>query len=167
MVLRASGALEPLAYWESDLQHPQSSRRPAEVLMAFRCLQLMNSLLAYNICGLEDPSVANADIFNLTARLHEKVSEALRYVCAYWTVHLTALSDPDHRLLEELVRFCSKHLFHWLEVLSLTDSVSSGERGLAEVLAWCEVRHPNSLLGTRLNTCLCRRTSVSLGHRQS
>jgi hypothetical protein len=107
--------------------------------LAHSCLSLMNQNLRYNICDLEDPSVANGDQPNLQSRIHQHISEALDYACRSWTLHVTASAGSSEGLSNELHEFCSKHLLHWLEVLSLTCSLSPVEQRLSAAIAWCEV----------------------------
>jgi hypothetical protein len=119
--------------------------------LACNCLSLMNRNLRYNICDLEDPSVANSDQPNLRSRIHQHISEALDYACRSWTLHLTTSAASREDLSNELHEFCSKHLLHWLEVLSLTCSLSLVEQRLSAAIAWCEVRDILSLLLNALN----------------
>jgi hypothetical protein len=113
--------------------------------LARSCLSLMNHNLRYNICDLEDPSVANDDQPNVRNRIHQNISEALDYACRSWTLHLTASAAYGEDLSNELHELCSKHLLHWLEVLSLTCSLSPIEQRLSAAITWCEVRDILSL----------------------
>jgi hypothetical protein len=108
--------------------------------LAVRCLCVMNECLHYNICNLSDPDVANADVMDLETRLSAYVSDALRYACRYWMVHLVKAGSASSQLREELAIFCRKHIFHWLEVLSLMRSWSPIESEMLGVITWCEVR---------------------------
>jgi hypothetical protein len=102
------------------------------------CLNVMDEL-CYNICGLADPSQANADVDGLAELLNAKVSEALRYAMAYWLFHISKSGEPDSNLVKVLSHFSRRHLFHWIELLSLTGSLSFAYKGLPEAEAWCEV----------------------------
>jgi hypothetical protein len=110
-------------------------------IIARRCLLLMNEHLRYNICNLTDHMAANEDVKGLDQVLCENVSDALRYAVCFWGTHLTACDFTDGSLLDALNEFCRKHLFHWVEVLSLLAHVPRAETALLDVIDWCEVCH--------------------------
>ncbi|GLB36743.1 hypothetical protein LshimejAT787_0310300 [Lyophyllum shimeji] len=63
---------------------------PAEchIILTLRCMQLMNSSLKYNICGIpRDMTVSRQDRVNLPEYM-TKISEELKYACVYWASHL-------------------------------------------------------------------------------
>jgi hypothetical protein len=107
--------------------------------IALRCLDLMNKHLRYNICGIQDPTIANKNVEHLDVALRENVSDALRYAVCFSCTHLAASGVPDGLLLDSLDEFCKKHLFHWVEVLSLAGHVIPAEAALLQVIEWCEV----------------------------
>jgi hypothetical protein len=119
--------------------------QPAEqhAKLALRCLLVMNKDLRYDICDIRHPAMANADVADLETRLQDSVSDALQYACCFWPVHLTAScnSDDDPNIWDALAEFSRKHLFHWLEVLSLLQRLPMAEVQLLETIEWCEVRH--------------------------
>jgi Tol biopolymer transport system component/cytidylate kinase len=110
--------------------------------LACGCLRAMNDAvtgLRYNICGLADPFTAKKDVADLDQRL-QRVSEAVRYASVYWAAHLSCVEDEAGDALErELVTFCEKHLFHWIELLSLLDQLSALKEYLFKSLEWCQV----------------------------
>jgi hypothetical protein len=108
-------------------------------LIALRCFEVMNKHLHYNICTLQDPDVANKDVHYLDEALRANVSDALRYAVCFWCNHLTASGAPGRLLMEPLAEFCEKHLFHWVEVLSLVQHVIPVETALLEAIEWCSV----------------------------
>jgi hypothetical protein len=110
--------------------------------LALRCMLVMNNDLRYDMCSIHNPNLANADVLDLRTRLRECVSHALQYACSFWPVHLVASGNPDDdaSLCDALVEFSSKHLFHWLEVLSLLERLPMAEVQLLETIQWCEVR---------------------------
>jgi hypothetical protein len=85
-------------------------------LIALRCLQIMNKNLHYDICNIQDITIANKDVRDLNMMLRENVSDALRYAACFWCNHLAASGAPGMLLMNALVEFCQKHLFHWVEV---------------------------------------------------
>jgi hypothetical protein len=109
-------------------------------VIAFRCFALMDHKLRYNMCNLEDATVANLDDPDLCEKLHANVSDALCYAACFWCTHLAASGSPEGLLLDALDKFCQKHLFHWVELLSLVHHVAPVETILPEVIEWCEVK---------------------------
>jgi hypothetical protein len=109
--------------------------------LGLRCMMVMNDDLRYDMCHIGDPNLSNADVADLQTRLRESMSDALQYACSFWPVHLTASghSDDNVNLWDALVEFTRKHLFHWLEVLSLLQRLPMAEVQLLETIQWCEV----------------------------
>jgi hypothetical protein len=103
------------------------------------CLRLLNRWLRYDICGIEKPSRANAEIQDLPESLAENLPEAVRYSCLFWPVHLVAGGPLADSAAAALLEFCVHHLLHWLEVLSLLDALSSAGKYMARIAAWCQV----------------------------
>jgi WD40 repeat protein len=109
--------------------------------LALHCLRVMNDEnagLRYNICDLVDASVANKDVADLEQRL-QRVSEAVRYAAVFWAAHLSRSDEQGDALQRELVMFCEKHLFHWVELLSLFARLSAVDEYLPRALEWCQV----------------------------
>jgi hypothetical protein len=107
--------------------------------LLYRCLQLLNENLCYDICGIKNPGLENSEIQDLPKRLAQSVPEAVRYACRFWAVHLVAggsLLGPVSAALRE---FCREHLLHWLEILSLLGDLSSAGKHLPRAAAWCQV----------------------------
>jgi hypothetical protein len=109
-------------------------------LLALRCLQIMNADLRRNICDLRDPFLLNSDIPDLGHLLDSNASIQLRYACKYWHVHVQLAGCFDPNLITALDIFCTKHLLHWLELLSLINQVPVALRDLPSLLAYLEVR---------------------------
>jgi hypothetical protein len=105
-----------------------------------RCLQVLNKNLRYDICRVQNPGLANMEITDLRARLAEFVPEAVLYVCQFCPVHLVAEGSLAESVFVALLEFCTNHLFHWLEVLSLFGELSSAGKHLPGIIAWCQVR---------------------------
>jgi hypothetical protein len=108
-------------------------------VLASRCLSIMNQTLHYDMCDIQNPATENSKV--LAGRLRKKVPSwnAVRYACCFWTKHLVECDKPCNDLLEMLDDFCRQHLFHWLEVLSLIEYLSSLEGELLQVIEWCKV----------------------------
>jgi WD40 repeat protein len=134
--------------------------RPAENQqdLLSRCLQLLNRQLRYDICGIRNLGLANAEVQDLPARLKQFAPEAVQYACQFWPVHLVACDSLTEVVSAILLDFCKGHTFHWLEVLSLCGELSSADRYLPRVMAWCQVR-------ISLEHLVCHST-ISDGYRQ-
>jgi hypothetical protein len=104
-----------------------------------RCLQLLNMNLRYDICGIQKPGRANADVQDLPARLERSVPEAVRYACQFWPVHLVTGGSLSQYVSAVLLEFCTNHLLHWIETLSLLGKLSSAAKHLPWIVAWCQV----------------------------
>jgi hypothetical protein len=109
-------------------------------MLALRCLQIMNEDLRRNICDLRDPFIPNSDIPDLDQRLDRNTSAQLQYACKYWHVHVQSAGCLYPELNTALDVFCTKHLLHWLELLSLMKEVSVALRDLPTLLTYLEVR---------------------------
>jgi hypothetical protein len=108
-------------------------------LIALRCFEIMNKHLHYDICNIQDTTLANKDLQDLDVRLRENVSDALCYAACFWCNHLTASDALDGLIMNALNEFCQKHLFHWVEVLSLLKYVTPAEAALLKAIEWCKV----------------------------
>jgi hypothetical protein len=108
--------------------------------LAVQCLKTMNRYLKRNICGLNDISLLNSEVSDLPARLDNHAPMELRYACQHWMAHLGHTSQVTKTLDGELNEFCSTHLLHWIEMLSLTSIIADGLSALPTALEWCEVR---------------------------
>lgn len=86
--------------------------------IAGRCLSVMNSLLHFNMGGLETSYSQNSAVKGLDERISMIIPEYLRYVCLTWTRHLRD-APFSVRLRDELSTFLYDHLLHWFEALSL------------------------------------------------
>jgi hypothetical protein len=110
-------------------------------VLASRCLSIMNESLHYDMCDIQNPATENRNVPDLAERLRKKVPSwnAVRYACCFWTRHLVECDKPCSDLLDMLGDFCRQHLFHWLEILSLIEYLSSLEGELLQVIEWCKV----------------------------
>jgi hypothetical protein len=115
--------------------------------LALRALMILNKTLHYDMCDILNPAMANRDVPNLAGRLREKVPSwnAVRYASCFWMIHVVQCEKPGSELVKALKEFCHKHLFHWLEVLSLANHLSSLESELLRAIEWCKVRHSGPL----------------------
>jgi hypothetical protein len=120
--------------------------------LAIRCLTIMNSQLRQDICEIRNPSLFNSKVEDLDQRLARHVSGELRYASVHWMAHVASSGTGNDVLFDVLLGFCAGHIFHWIEVLSLTGRVLDADRGLQKVLTWCKVSHPLATLRTLTHT---------------
>jgi hypothetical protein len=122
------------------------SRSEGHLQLATRCLEIMNDGLRQDICDIQDPSLDNSDVDDLEERLARAAPSELRYACQYWHIHLrNAGLVLDSGLLLALETFCTRHLLHWVEILSLMNMLPSEEVELEPLLTDL-VRSRHSLL---------------------
>jgi hypothetical protein len=111
--------------------------------MTERCLEQLNSTLRYDICRIGDPSLLNAEILGLRARLDQHVSLVVRYACRFWAVHWLAhirVAGSACRIPQGLEKFCTEHLLHWIEVLSLTEDFHAVQGVVHQLMKAIDVR---------------------------
>jgi hypothetical protein len=107
--------------------------------LAHRCLVAMNKLLRRDICHLRDPSLFHQEIPDLASRIKENIPLELQYACKHWIKHLVLLEESSPNLERTLSEFCNKHILHWLEALSILDSLAGTLRLLPQATRWCKV----------------------------
>jgi hypothetical protein len=115
--------------------------RDANVLLGVACLKTMVFHLRFNICGLEDSRLANANIQNLPSRIRENISDCLQYCSLYWSNHHCFAPDShDQRVWDSLEEFFEGlcPLF-WIEVLSILGMVPIGAPSIRSVISWAKV----------------------------
>jgi hypothetical protein len=105
-------------------------------------LEQMNKALRYDICRVRDPSLLNSEVADLEGRLIKYVSESLRYACRFWVVHWLEhirTAGAQSRIPTGLEVFCSQHLLHWIEVLSLTGDLDAVQRTMPQLMSVMKV----------------------------
>jgi hypothetical protein len=114
--------------------------------LAAQCLEVMNAHLRENICDIKDPSLLNTEVHLLQQTLDRVAPAELRYACKHWHVHLRLAEGDSSSLANSLETFCTTHLLHWLELLSLLDELPTAEANVPGlVLAYLWV-HMHNLL---------------------
>jgi hypothetical protein len=104
-----------------------------------QCIEILNRGLRYDICHIKDPSLLNADVEDLPGRIKKFVSDALRYATLFWPVHSTACDTLSVVLCNALLEFCTQHLLHWLELMSLLGQLAVVGRRLVDLITWSRV----------------------------
>jgi len=118
----------------------QINPQDANVQLGIACLKTMVRQLCFNICGLEDSRLANADINDLQSRIKRNIPDYLQYSSLYWSNHLCFAPDNDQRVWNSLEEFFEGlcPLF-WIEVLSILGMVPIGTPSIRSVISWAEV----------------------------
>ena len=113
----------------------QINLRGAHWELGIACLEKMVEELRFNICGLEDSRLANADVKDLASRIKENISEALQYSCLYWSNHLCFTPDTGERRMWDKLRkfFEGPYALFWVEVLSIMGMLRIGVPSLREL----------------------------------
>jgi hypothetical protein len=129
---------------EDRCQNRQFVVVPSEghLQLAIRCLDIMNASLRQDICDIKNHSLLNSEIEDLEERLASTVSDELRYACKYWHIHLGFASVLSSVVTNGLEVFCTQHLLHWVELLSLMDALSVLSVGIPPLLSFLRVRLP-------------------------
>jgi hypothetical protein len=115
--------------------------RDANVQLGIACLKTMVRQLRFNICGLEDSRVANADVKDLQFRITKNIPDCLQYSSLYWSNHLCfAPDDNDRRVWDSLEEFFEGlYPLFWIEVLSILGMVPIGAPSIRSVISWAKV----------------------------
>jgi len=113
----------------------QVNLRDANMELGIACLEKMVEQLRFNICGLEDSRLANADVEGLASRIQENISDALQYSSLYWSNHLCRSPDTGERCVWGMLRkfFEGPYALFWVEVLSIMGMLRIGVPGLREL----------------------------------
>jgi hypothetical protein len=108
--------------------------------LAAKCLEVMNAHLRENICDIKDPSLLNTEVYLLQETLERVAPAELRYACRHWHAHLRLANVTSPSLVNSLETFCTTHLLHWLELLSLLNGLPTAQAGMPLLLAYLRVR---------------------------
>ena len=87
-------------------------------------LDVMSERLEFNICRLDDASLLNEEVMDLSERIARFIPAELDYSCQYWFTHLenSCICAADSEKLVSRLIGQPRALF-WLEVLSITGPV--------------------------------------------
>ncbi|KAJ7093772.1 WD40 repeat-like protein [Mycena epipterygia] len=97
--------------WSIDLKADHHS-------LSLGCLRILNDELKFNICGLEDSHLLNADAPDISCRVAELMSPQLTYSSCFWFNHVQA-TPFDDTVLQAINRLLHHNFLYWLEALSL------------------------------------------------
>lgn len=130
-------------------------------IVARYCLRALQTLKR-NICDL-DESMLNNEVPDLAERIMNHIPVHLQYACRYWAFHI-AHSEPDADILELLEVFCTRHMLHWIEVLSLLGELRIAQDALSSVQQMLNVCLQEISI-VRLNILTCTFYRDSRFHR--
>ena len=105
--------------------------------MLLSCLQLMEQGLRRNICDLDGGFLNEVD--DLSDRRKEHIGDALEYACQFWTKHLLKCPSSGsnaEKVQEEIDKFFTMHLLHWIEVLVITRNLDASIYSLNDIKQW-------------------------------
>jgi hypothetical protein len=128
----------------------QINPQEANALLGITCLKTMVRQLRFNICGLEDSRLANADIKDLPSRKIKNISDCLQYSSLYWSNHLCFAPDNNDRQVWDSLEEFFEGLYplFWVEVLSILGMVPIGAPSIRSVISWNKVSSaPACILG--------------------
>ena len=113
----------------------QVNLRDTNVELGIACLEKMVEQLRFNICGLEDSRLANADVKGLASRIKENISDALQYSSLCWSNHLCFTPDTGEKRVWDVLRkfFGGPYALFWVEVLSIMGMLRIGVPSLREL----------------------------------
>jgi hypothetical protein len=111
--------------------------RDSNMELGIACLEKMVEQLRFNICGLEDSRLANADVIDLASRVKENISDALQYSSLYWSNHLCFTPAIGERRVWDKLRkfFEGPYALFWVEVLSIMGMLRIGVPSLRELIS--------------------------------
>ncbi|KAJ5107290.1 hypothetical protein N7456_003965 [Penicillium angulare] len=102
--------------------------------IALACFRVMECKLKRNICNLSSYAYLREDI--ASDLVDQFFSEELRYSCLHWSYHLER--SKDRFVEEQTLSFLKKHLFHWLEAMSLISGAADIATLISEVRTCAE-----------------------------
>ncbi|KAE8395978.1 hypothetical protein BDV23DRAFT_178045 [Aspergillus alliaceus] len=88
--------------------------------VALHCLRVIENRLIHNICGLASYGTERKDIDPPVIKQH--LTAELQYSSRYWVYHLE--QSEGHISEFEILSFLKRHFLHWLEALTLIESIS-------------------------------------------
>ncbi|KAF7974595.1 hypothetical protein HWV62_11874 [Athelia sp. TMB] len=115
---------------------------PQNQPLALACARVMNTGLAFNICGLESSHNTNSAVPDLATRIQNSIPRVLSYSCRFLGAHVQ-LTPRNKNVHDELRELFMERFLYWLEVLSLERHMNEASRSLAAILAWIQNHGPD------------------------
>ncbi|KAF8884450.1 hypothetical protein BD779DRAFT_1801647 [Infundibulicybe gibba] len=94
------------------------------LIIAEKCLKIMNSGLKFNICSFPTSYMANQDVEGLGEMIQGCIPNWLAYACQFWSGHIR-VECAIGELVKDMKELFETHFLHWLEVLSLLQKIDS------------------------------------------
>ncbi|KAJ7592996.1 hypothetical protein C8J56DRAFT_856501 [Mycena floridula] len=105
---------------------------------ALHCALKSMEALHFNMCNLESSYLLNNQVKDLEQRLLQ-IPSHIRYSCHHWSQHLLLMGREEVSLLAELKDFMENQFLFWLEVLSVSGSISTGTQSMKILGEWLTV----------------------------
>lgn len=105
-----------------------------------RCLEVISTSLARNVCQLPTPGSSTLDVSQET--MESKLPKHVQYACNYWVEHLirTEMGLPLKLCDNGIVHvFFQEHFLNWLEAMSLMGRVTQAVPMITAVSQTTEV----------------------------
>jgi hypothetical protein len=105
------------------------------------CLKLMNSKLKFNFFDLKTSYTLNKDIPELNDYIKSVKSTALNHASYFWASYLEKDCDKILQLEVQAAveKFLMDHLLHWLEIMSVMETVNHAAQLLLLAANWSQV----------------------------
>ncbi|KAJ7144094.1 WD40 repeat-like protein [Mycena epipterygia] len=97
--------------------------------LSLGCLRILNNELRFNICGLEDSHILNADVPDISNRVAAMISPHLAYSSCFWFNHIQE-AQSDQMIISALDKLFHRKFLYWLEVLSLLTKIPTASIAL-------------------------------------
>jgi hypothetical protein len=108
-------------------------------ILAMQCLGIMNHNLQYDVCMIGNKTLLNSQIDGLSAYVSKHIPEALQYACLFFVDHLKDASTLHSAVADELHRFITQHLLHWIEIMSFLECIHKAEVCLQNLSGYLQV----------------------------
>ncbi|KAG6326669.1 hypothetical protein ID866_12420, partial [Astraeus odoratus] len=106
--------------------------------LAFACMQVMEEMLCFNICGLESSYLRNSEVVDLGERVGRYIPPHLSYSCRLWSMHLekTKFCMSIAKSIQDVMG--NVKILFWMEVCSLLGCISGASSSLAVAARWMQ-----------------------------
>jgi hypothetical protein len=135
-------------------------KRRAHRHLARSCVQLLSTpnVLKHDICNLGQPGAARTDIEQQT--IEACLPPEVRYACQYWVFHWKESGYPI-RDGDDVDRFLTRYLLHWLEALSIAGRILDSVGMVSDLLGCLDVSFSSNFIPIALNKGIQRQTTVA------
>lgn len=117
--------------WTIDTRIRQKS-------LSLGCLRILNSELQFDICGIDNSHLLDADVPDMSYRVAAIISPQLSYSSCFWFNHIRE-APFDETILTAIDKLCHVTIVYWLEVLSLLGQIPIASAALEVAGNYIEV----------------------------